>query len=285
MLWPVKLLYAAVIVWFACSLGLVPSVRATEGAALPGSASLDEGYTEMYNLAFAQAHQTFHAWEEGHPDDPLGTVSDAAAYMFSEFDRLQVLRSEFFVEDKAFFNLKRQKPDPEVRRHFEASLEQTKQQADAILRQKPNDEAAMLANVLRLALHANYEALIDKQYWQSLNDIKQARNEADILINKYSDCYDARLAAGVENYLLSQKVAPVRFILRLTGAETDKQAGMASLRLVAEKGHYLKPYAKILLAIAALRDNNKPEAKRLLEELAHEFPQNNLFRQELTKLS
>jgi hypothetical protein len=77
----------------------------------------------------------------------------------------------------------------------------------------------------------------------------------------------------------------MRLFLRMTGARTDKEAGLAKLRIVAEKGRYLKPYAKILLAIAALRGGQKDEAKRLLIELAEQFPHNDLFQTELKKLS
>ncbi len=51
----------------------------------------------MYNLQFADAHRTFLEWEKSHPSDPIGPASNAAAYLFSEFDRLHVLQSEFFV--------------------------------------------------------------------------------------------------------------------------------------------------------------------------------------------
>jgi len=81
---------------------------------------------------------------------------------------------------------------------------------------------------------------------------------------------------GVENYLLSQKMGPVRMFLRLTGAQTDKEMGPRKLRIVAEQGHYFKPHAKILLAIAALRDKNKTLAGRLMAELTREFPRNDL---------
>jgi hypothetical protein len=71
----------------------------------------------------------------------------------------------------------------------------------------------------------------------------------------------------------------------MTGAQTDKQTGLDRLRLVADKGHYLKPYAKVLLAIAALRDDRKQDAKELIAYLAREFPRNDLFRDELKKLA
>lgn len=246
---------------------------------------LDQGYRDMYNLQFEAAHQAFHRFEVAHPGDPLGPVSDAAAYLFYEFDRLKILRSDFFTSDSKLLNGKALKPDPTVKQHFEADLDKTKQLAGAILAKQPDNEQAMLATVLRLALRADYDALVDKRYGQSLTEIKSARNEAAKLLAKYPQCYDANLAAGVENYLLSQKPAPIRWLLNLTGAQTDRQKGLADLKLVAEKGNYLKPYAKVLLAIAALRNHDNGRAKQLLTELAQQFPRNDLFQQELKHLS
>lgn len=97
--------------------------------------------------------------------------------------------------------------------------------------------------------------------------------------------YDAWLAIGVENYLLSIKPAPVRWFLRLGGAQIDKQQGLARLRLTAEKGHYLKPFARLLLAVAALRDNDRARARELLAALNREYPHNRLYLQELARLN
>lgn len=239
----------------------------------------------MYNLDFNGAHQQFQGWERTHPDDPFGPVSDAAAYLFFEFDRLKVLHSEFFVEDHTFFNSKRLRPDPKVKASFEGALDKSKQLAEAMLKRDPNSQGALLAEVMATALHADYLALIDKQYWQALNEVKVARTKGDALVAKYPECKDAYLAVGVENYLLSQKAGAVRMFLRMTGAQTDKETGIAKLRIVADGGHYFKPYAKILLAIAALRDNKRVEAKQLMTELSQQFPRNDLFKDEVNKLS
>jgi len=246
---------------------------------------LAQGYHDMYNLKFADAHRTFEDYQHANPADPMGPVSNAAAYLFFEFERLKILHSEFFADNSSFFSKKKLAADPQVKRDFEAALAESKKRADAMLQKDPNARDALLANVIRIALHADYLALIEKENWQALTEVKQARADADALVKKYPDCYDAYLAMGVENYLLSQKAAPIRLFLRMTGAETDKEQGLIKLRIVADKGHYLKPYAKILLAIAALRDNKKPEAVKLLQELAAQFPRNDLFQEELKKLS
>jgi hypothetical protein len=98
-------------------------------------------------------------------------------------------------------------------------------------------------------------------------------------------CYDAYIAVGVENYLLSLKPAPVRWLLHLAGAQTDKETGLEKLRITAAKGHYLMPYARMLLAVAALRDHDSQQAKTLLEGLSREFPHNRLYASELAKLN
>jgi len=253
--------------------------------ALGADTSLEAGYQDMYNLRFEAAHAAFQNYEREHADDPMGPVSDAAAYLFFEFERLNVLRSDFLTSDKSFLSQRRLDADPNVKRDFEAALAHSQALSEALLKKQPEARNALLADVLRIALHADYMAAIEKENWQALSEIKQARSLADALVKRYPDCYDAYLAMGVENYLLSQKMAPVRFFLRMTGAQTDKQEGLVKLRLVAEKGQYLKPYAKILLAIAALRDGKRQEAIELLKQLAAEFPGNGLFQDEIKKLS
>ena len=42
--------------------------------------------------------------------------------------------------------------------------------------------------------------------------------------------------------------------------------------MTAQYGHYLEPFAKLLLAVAALRDNNRALARELLSGLHNRFP-------------
>jgi hypothetical protein len=55
---------------------------------------------------------------------------------------------------------------------------------------------------------------------------------------------------------------------------TDKDVGIENLKLAADKGRFLVPYARRLLAVAALRDTT---ARNLLASLSGEFPQNSLY--------
>ena len=131
---------------------------------------------------------------------------------------------------------------------------------------------------------ADYLALIEKRDLASLSYMKGAGVLAERLLSIDPTCYDAYLAVGVENYMLGLTAAPVRWLLRFYGAKTDKEMGIKYLQLVAEKGHYLLPYARLLLAVAALRDKDRDQARGLLQSLSQEFPNNLLYKKELSQL-
>ncbi|MGA2212766.1 MAG: hypothetical protein ABSH31_05770 [Bryobacteraceae bacterium] len=245
---------------------------------------INRGYRQMYNLSFDEAHKTFGEWERDHPGDPLGPVSNAAAYLFAEFDRLNILHSEFFVDNSFFHRRPKVTPDAAVRQSFDQELDRSTGLADKILQQMPDDADALFARVLSLGLRADYEALIERRDFDALKVIKSSRATAEKLLMIQPNYYDAYLAIGVENYLFSLKAAPMRWILQAGGAETDRGRGVEDLRLTAEKGRYLNPYARLLLAVAALRDKDIPKARDLLSALAREFPKNRLYAQELAQL-
>jgi hypothetical protein len=237
----------------------------------------------MYNLQFENAHQLLSRYEKQHPADPMGPVSDAAACLFSEFQRLHILQSEFFTDDKKALNSK-QNPDPAVKAKFDLDLRKAETLARLQMNISSERANAMLAEILRLGLESDYLALIEKRNLAAFSEVKRERELADRLLTECPHEYDAYIAVGVESYLLSQKPAPLRWALRLAGGQTDKQNGLAKLRLTAEHGQYLLPYARLLLAIAALRDRDRAKASELLSWLATRYPQNALYRQELAKL-
>jgi hypothetical protein len=114
--------------------------------------------------------------------------------------------------------------------------------------------------------------------------VKTGRAIAERLLTIDPTYYDAHLAVGVENYMLSLKPAPVRWFLQLAGAQTDRTLGVERLTLTAEKGHYLKPYARLLLAVDALRRKDTGKAREILMGLSEQFPHNRLYVEELARL-
>ena len=259
---------------------LISLFAASAAAATPPLTPIEEGYRLMYNLQFTEAHRIFQDWLHQHPDDALAPASDAAAYLFAEFDRLHILQSEFFTQEQHFYTDGKLTPDPEVKKKFDADLNW----ARVLASRKPGDPNAMFAALLAVGLRSDYMALIEKSYGAAFRDMKGARAQADKLLARDPNYYDAWIAIGVENYMLSIKAAPVRWLLRLWGGETDRSVGIEKLRLTAEKGHLLAPFARLLLAVAALRDKDINQARDILDSLAKKYPRNPLYTQELARL-
>ncbi|MGA2577248.1 MAG: hypothetical protein ABSH24_14615 [Bryobacteraceae bacterium] len=254
------------------------SAGATAGYA---EVTLENGYSQMYNLQFAEAHGTFHEWERLHAGDPMGPVSDAAAFLFEELDRLHVLQSEFFIQDQHWITDHKLEPDPGLKLRFDNALEASRELSS----RQPDDENSQFASVLRTGLHSDYLALIARRYGASLQEMKTGRLMAERLLAKDPNLYDAWIAVGVENYMLSIKPAPLRWVLRMTGAQTDRELGIEKLKLAAEKGHYLAPFARLMLAVVALRDSDPDRAREILSGLAREYPHNPLYRLEMARLT
>ena len=263
----------------------VHAVAADGGAAnvVPAS-TLDHGFSGLYNLDFTGAQKDFASWQAQHPDDPMGPVSEAAGLLFSEFNRLGVLESQFYENDKAFAERSKLSPDPAVRDRFEASLERAEALAHARLAKDPKNRDSLFSLTLAAGLRADYAALIEKRNLASLHYAKEAAADAQQLLAVCPDCYDAHLATGFSKYIIGSMAAPVRWVLRLGGLPADKQGGIADLKLTAERGHYLAPFARILLAIAYVREKDRVRALQILTALRSDFPGNSLFPREIARL-
>jgi hypothetical protein len=91
------------------------------------------------------------------------------------------------------------------------------------------------------------------------------------------------IAPGIANYIIGSQGAASRFALWFDGIHGDKKLGMEQVAKTAESGRYLRPFAKIILALAARRENQNALAQRLLRELKEQYPDNALFASEYAK--
>jgi hypothetical protein len=273
----------SVLVFVSCALVLALAVS-SPAANAPQESELYAGWLKMYDLRFDDAHRAFAAWKQGHPDDSLGPASNAAAYLFSELARLGALESELFVDDSRFRDRAKLRPDPARKALFVQEIAQAERLADAALQRSGVDSNALFVKSLTLGLRADNAGLIEKQSLAALSYTKEARVFSERLLQAKPGTGDAYFGPGMENYLLSLKPAPLRVLLRVTGSNVDRERGLQEVRETALHGHYLEPFAKLLLAVAALRDNNPVRARELLGELHRRFPDNELYTREMDRI-
>lgn len=246
---------------------------------------LEAGFHLLYELKPAEAHVQFEAWEKANPEDPLGSASQAASYLFEECYRQGILTSEFFLDNKHFLGKIPVKPNPELRAAFFVADKQAQNLVQLRLRTNPDDTNALFAMALSVGMQADYASLIDKHQLESVKMIRDADKYANRLLAVAPDAADAYLGLGTANYIIGSLPGLKKFFLSFAGIHGDKRRGIEQLEIAAARGHYLRPFAKILLAMAALREKKPPVARAQLTELVAEFPENALFASELAKLN
>jgi hypothetical protein len=264
---------------------------ASAGAAGPRQArigvsyapGLEAGFHLLYELKPADARSQFAVWQATHPGDPLGSASEAASYLFEECYRLGVLTSEFFLDDRRLLGEVALEPDRAGRAAFLAAARRAHDLSQLRLTINADDANALFAMTLAVGLEADYAALIEKHQLDGLRMIRNAGSYARKLLQITPDAADAYLVLGAANYLIGSQPLHKRLFLRVAGIRGDKSEGIQQLEIVAARGRYFRPFAKILLALAALREKQTELARAQLTELVAEFPQNSLFAGELAK--
>jgi hypothetical protein len=248
------------------------------------SAGLARGFLRLYDLDFTGAQKEFESWEKLNPENPMGPASEAAGVLFSEFNRLGVLEAQFYEDDSVFGARKKYDANPQQRARFEQELDRAENLAKSRLSRDARDRDALLAMTFAAGLRSDFAALIEKRNLASLHYTKEATAWAGQLLAADPTCYDAHLAGGVSRYIIGSMAAPVRWFLRLGGVAGDKAGGIAELQTTAAEGYLLAPFARILLAIAYVRERELPRARELLLALQRDFPDNALFGRELSRL-
>jgi hypothetical protein len=245
---------------------------------------LKQGFRLLYVQKYPEAREKFSAWILEHPADPFGRVANAASYLFEEFYRQGVMTSDFFLDDKKFLRGIEGKPDTERMKNFRAELEQCRKLANGRLAKNKNDAAGLFSLTLAAGMESNADSILEKKHVEGLKRMKEANEHAKRLLAERPDADDAWVAPGSADYIIGCLSSGFRMVLWFGGIHGDKKLGMKLVEKTAEKGRYLEPFAKVLLALAARREKQDDLAKRLLQELTEEFPDSPLFAAEYAKV-
>jgi hypothetical protein len=268
---------------FALLASICNSVRGAETAAPPVSPTiLEVGFTQLYSLDFQGAREKFISYQRLNPADPIGKAAEAASYLYQEFNEKGVFTSAFFLNDDLFLGGVQGKPSENRNDAFLQINSQARQLAQEQLKAHPLDPHCLLVLTMTDGMESDYDALIEKKQLAGLSMMRRAESEANTLLEIDPTAQDAYLALGASNYVIGSLPSYKRFFLKVGGVHGDKERGMQQMQMAADYGHYLKPFAKILLALGYEREHEVDRARVLLAELTVQFPENPLFARELS---
>jgi tetratricopeptide (TPR) repeat protein len=266
-------------------LAFLPQGSSTEppGPAFSSVPELEQGYQLLYEQKFSEAREVFQKWVAQNPTEPFGQVSLAASYLFEEFYLQQVLTSDYFLDDKRFLGGITGTPDPGRIKAFQDAVARARALAMDRLRHRPRDPEGLYSLTLCAGMQSDADSMLLKKHYDGLKHLKEANSNAEMLLRDHPEAYDVYVAPGIAYYVIGSLSPSARFFLWFGGIHGDKQLGMSQVQKTADKGHYLKPFAKILLALSARREKQDALALKNLKELTEEFPGNAVYDSEYAK--
>lgn len=266
------------ILFLACCASL-----GAEYARVETDTAVGQAFVRMYNFDFPAAQVVLDREIARDPQVPLPYAVKAAAHFFSELDRLKILQMDFFEDDDRVVDRRKLAPDPTVRAEIFRLIEAARQRANLRLASDPGDRDALFALCMSAGLVTDYAALVERRRFASLSLAKHTQVYAVKLLALDPPYYDAHLTTGSAEYVVGSLYFFVRWFIRIDGIEGSKQKAIEHLKIVAERGKFYGPFARVLLAVIDLREKRPSGAEGLLTGLVAEFPENPLFRRELAR--
>lgn len=144
---------------------------------------LKHAYAKLYNFDFAAAQEILDRQRALDPQQPLIPATKAAAYLFSELDRLRILELDFFTDDDKVIDRRKLIPDPAIRAKFFQTVAETDKLANARLAVKSDDPDGLLSLCMTTGLVTDYAALIEKRRFGSFSLAKKSHVWAKKLLD------------------------------------------------------------------------------------------------------
>jgi hypothetical protein len=268
----------------ALALLLIPACAMAQASNASPASVVDRAFNRIYNFDFPAVHGILDTLEHTDPGYPITHSVRAAALLFSELHRMRILETEFFSSDDKVTG-SRMKPDPRIRERIFKATGDARRLAGNRLAADPVDRDALFAMCMATGIETDYTVLVEKRYFRSFSLSKQSQSYARKLLALDPPVYDAYLTLGSVEYVVGSLNFIFRLFVHFDQIKGSKQQGVENLKRVAAQGRYYPPFAKILLSVIYLRENQPKLAQPLLAELERQYPENPLIRTEVARVN
>ena len=234
-------------------------------------------YDSFYNLDFAGAVSKFRQFHAAHPGDPQATAYLLDALIFQELYRLDLLDTTFYANDGFLTGRHTTDEDPNKRSEIFALADEAVREADWRLAQNPSDVDALFSRAWVRALRCTYVAMVERAFGTGFRLATKARDDAVRALQIDPDYVDAKLIAGVYEYVVGALPWPFKLMIGFAGITGSKSTGLAMLRDAANHGVITRMEADTAIALFFRREGRYREAVDVVRGLKSRYPHDFLF--------
>jgi tetratricopeptide (TPR) repeat protein len=236
-----------------------------------------EAYIRFYNLDYPGAVERFERFHAAHPGDPQATALLLNAVLFQELYRLDLLDTTFYANDGFLTGHHATEEDPKTRDRILGLADEAVREADWRLGHNPNDIDALYARGWARSLKCTYLAMVERGYGAGFRLATKARDDEQRVLKLDPEYVDAKLVAGVYEYVVGALPWPFKVLIGFAGITGSKTRGMELLNDAGNRGVTTSIEARTVIALFLRREARYKEAILVVRGLKSLYPHDFLF--------
>jgi tetratricopeptide (TPR) repeat protein len=236
-----------------------------------------EAFERFYNLDYPGAVERFGRFHVAHPGDPQATALLLNAEIFQELYRLDLLDTTFYANDGFLTGRHAVEEDLKTRDRILALADEALHEADWRLSQNPSDIDALYARGWVYSLKCTYLAMVERGYGAGFRLATKAKDDENQVLRMDPDYVDAKLVAGVYEYVVGALPWPFKLLIGFAGITGSKTQGLAMLNDAANRGVVTSVEARTTIALFLRREARYKEAIQVVRGLKNQYPRDFLF--------
>jgi tetratricopeptide (TPR) repeat protein len=262
----------------AASLGCASQVRSqVHTNPLNRDPLVREAFEHFYNLDYPGAVERFERFHAAHPGDPQATALLLDAMLFQELYRQDLLDTTFYANDGFLTGRHATEEDPKTRDRILGLADEAIREADWRIGRNPNDIDALFARGWAYSLKCTYIAMVERGYGVGFRLATKARDDEERVLHLDPDYVDAKLVAGVYEYVVGALPWPFKLLIGVAGITGSKTKGLEMLNDAGNRGVTTNIEARTVIALFLRREARYKEAIQVVRGLKNQYPRNYLF--------
>ena len=236
-----------------------------------------EAYQHFYNLDYPGAVEDFQRFHAAHPGDPQATALLLNAVLFQELYRLDLLDTTFYANDGFLTGRHATEEDPKTRDRILGLADEAIREADWRLSRNASDIDALYARGWVYSLKCTYLAMVERAYGAGFRLATKAKDDENRVLQMDPDYVDAKLVAGVYEYVVGALPWPFKLLIGFAGITGSKTEGLRMLNDAASRGVITTVEARTVIALFLRREARYEEAIQVVRGLKQQYPHDFLF--------